>query len=85
MTKTLFSRPPRELGRKPDSPASGDCLVPENVGLFTHTTRQSTATNNLIVQPRTRKANSLITKERLIGGRLPWAASFDSALWVLLP
>jgi hypothetical protein len=39
--------------------------------------RQATPTNNLLVQPHTRKANSLITKERLIGGRLP---SFDSAL-----
>jgi hypothetical protein len=51
--------------------------------------RQSTATNNLIVQPHTRKANnSLITKERLIGGRLPGASAvlcfrFGSA--VLLP
>jgi hypothetical protein len=67
---------PARIGAKPskhDSPASGDCLVPENVASSLTQPRQSTATNNLIVQPHTRKANSLITKERLIGGRLPWA------------
>ena len=78
-----------EFGLHPDDPTvrpPRDCLVPENVASSLTQPDSPTATNNLIVQPHTRKANSLITKERLIGGRLrvrvglPWAASFDSAL-----